>query len=404
MDGGGGRPGARIVAVVRMFRGPRLDAAVAVTAAAVAAVTIMLGLPTDRPVAQWILVEASAVGLVLVRRAPVTALGLQLVLIVVTDELVPMGSHIAPLAAGVALGGVAYRRSGPVMTVGWVATFAVVLLIVVREDGNLLAGVDGLVRLLSLAAVTAAPVAFGCYLAGVRNAAAVAEERVREAEQRALVEREAARYAERARLSGDLHDLVAHHVSAIAMRAGSARYAAGHGGPTQERLDEAATALDAIHTSARQALVDLRGLLHVLRDPGGGEPLMNPEKMITDAVERSRSAGLEVRAELDERAAAAPLALRVTAARVVQEALTNALKHAGPGAGVAATVVLDGAHLRIDVANTLPAAPAQGLPASGHGLAGMRERVEILGGSLEAGPDGGGWRLGVTLPLEAGPA
>jgi signal transduction histidine kinase len=92
----------------------------------------------------------------------------------------------------------------------------------------------------------------------------------------------------------------------------------------------------------------------------------------------------------------------VTAARVVQEALTNALKHAGPGAEVETTVDVVDSRLRVEVANSGPVGPHPALPASGHGLAGMRERVEIHGGTLAAGPTHtGGWRLRVTLPLGA---
>lgn len=124
--------------------------------------------------------------------------------------------------------------------------------------------------------------------------------------------------------------------------------------------------------------------------------------MITDAVQRSCTAGLHVVAHLDDGTVEAPLTLRVTAARVVQEALTNALKHAGPGAEVETTVDVDDTQLSVEVANSGPVGPHPTLPASGHGLAGMRERVEILGGTLAAGPTHtGGWRLRVTLPLGA---
>ena len=361
-------------------------------AALIGAVTIYLGVPSDRPVEQWVLVMASALALMLVRRAALLLLVIEVALVVATDFLLPYGMHIAPLAAGIALGAVAYRHGRAVITAGFLATFAAVLFTVIRNDAELLSGANGVIRLLSLTAAVGAPVAFGRYLAGLVRSKAEHEERTK-------AEREASRLAERARISNDVHDLVAHHVSAIAIRAGSARYAARLGAaPEDQRLEEAAVALDAIHTSAGQALVDLRGMLHVLRDPVGSELLMNPEKMISDAIDRSREAGLTVRADVDALPADAPLALRVTAARVVQEALTNALKHAGPGADVTVSLRRDDDHLRIDVANTLPARAEVGLPASGHGLAGMRHRVEILGGTLTAGRSPDGWEVGVVLP------
>ncbi|GAB2576731.1 hypothetical protein Aab01nite_12650 [Paractinoplanes abujensis] len=380
--------GGRIVTCVKAL----IDVGIGVAGALVGAVTVVLGAPSGQPVAQWVLVEASVVALVLIRRLPLLLLGLEVVLIVATDIVLPYESHVAPLAAGLALGAVAYRHSGWVTTVGWAALYGSVVFTVGRHDLGLLSGVNGVLRLCSIAAAVGAPVAFGCWLAGLRKVAAQERER-------AVAEREAARMGERARISNDLHDLVAHHVSAIAMRAGSARYAARNGSaPAAERLEESATALDAIHTSAGQALVDLRGMLHVLRDPGGADPLIDPEQMITDAVERSRSNGLDVRADVDVRLALVPLALRVTAARVVQEALTNALKHA-PGSSVVVALHKDAREIQIEVTNTMPDKSDNALPSSGHGLAGMRERVEILGGTFEAGPRDGGWRVAVTVEL-----
>ncbi|MBL7258943.1 sensor histidine kinase [Paractinoplanes lichenicola] len=369
-----------------------IDVGIGVAAALFGAVMIVLGAPSGQPVAQWLLIEASVLALVLIRHFPLVLLGIEVVLVVVTDIVLPYESHVAPLAAGLALGAVAYRHSGLVTTAGWLATYGAVVFTVGRHDPGLLSGVEGALRLCSIAAAVGAPVAFGCWLAGLRKVAAQERER-------AIAEREAARMGERARISNDLHDLVAHHVSAIAMRAGSARYAALHGsGPAAERLEESATALDAIHTSAGQALVDLRGLLHVLRDPGSADPLLDPEQMINDAVERSRAAGLTVTADVDVRLAMAPLALRVTAARVVQEALTNALKHA-PESAVKVALKKDDGRLSIMVDNDLSDKSDSALPSSGHGLAGMRERVEILGGTFAAGPSRDGWKVAVTLEL-----
>ncbi|MFE8017174.1 sensor histidine kinase [Streptomyces antibioticus] len=382
-------------------RRPAGDILIAVAAAAVGAATVLLGPPSDRPLAEWVLVEAAALTLGLARALPVVALALDVILIVVTDVVLPGTSHVAPLVAALALGAVAYRCGTVVTALSWAATFAAVLVSVGRDAGGLLAGADGFLRILSTALAVAAPVAFGRYLAALRQAAAVAEERAREAEERRLVETRAARMTERAHLAGDLHDLVAHHVSAIALTAGSAKYAATHAPGQAQRLDAALDGITSIHDSARRALVDLRGLLHVLRDPGAPDLLVDPEQMITDAVERSRTAGLHVTLTHDERAVDAPLALRVTAARVMQEALTNALKHAGPGADVAAVVAVRDDRMLIDVTNTVRRDPAPDLPPSGHGLTGMRERVEVLGGTLAAGPTGDGWHLAAALPLAA---
>ncbi|MFJ5261827.1 sensor histidine kinase [Streptomyces sp. NPDC088387] len=377
----------------------KLDLLLALAAAGIGAATIITGL-SDRPVLQSVLVQSAALGLVLVRYVPLVALAVEVALVAVTDVLLPDTSHMAPLVAAVALGAVAYRYGNRITAVAYAATVSAVLFSVSRDHEGALCGADGVVRILSTAAAVAAPVAFGRYLVGVKQAAAVARERAREAEEHRLAETRAARMAERARLAGDLHDLVAHHVSAIALRAGSAQYAATHAPDQQDRLDAALGGLDAIQSNAREALVDLRGLLRILRDPESPDSVVDPERMIGEAVERSRTAGLRVTLTQDERATRVPLTLRVTTARVMQEALTNALKHAGPGSDVAASVEVSGDRLVIDVTNTVRLPRTAPLPPSGHGLTGMRERVEVLGGTLSAGRTTKGWQLTVALPLE----
>nr|WP_240942564.1 histidine kinase [Planosporangium thailandense] len=274
----------------------------------------------------------------------------------------------------------------------------------------LLTGSQGVVRIVVIGVFLAAPVAFGRYLRGVRQAARVAEERARDAERRRVAETRAARLAERAHLARDLHDIVAHHVSAIAVHAGTAQFAAAHADSEARGRDEAVRALEGIRHTAGQALAELHELLRALRESeapddrgsnGNGAGLtVEPEAMIVDAVERGRVSGLDIDARIDDRCAQAPLAVRVTAARVVQEALTNALKHAGPGATVRTWVGVDDQALRVEVADSGPVGDRPPLPASGYGLTGMRERAAVLGGALTAGPTGaGGWRLSMWLPL-----
>ena len=382
----------------------RLDAGIALLAAAVGAFTIVLGEPSRVAGERWVLVEASALALGLVRRLPILVLVVQGVLLFLTDAIVPVDSHVAPLAGMIALGMVAYRHRWAITGVALAGAYAAALVVVARDGDRMLTGTDGLVRAASIALAVAAPVLLGRYIAGLHRAAEIAEERVREADERREAEMQATRLAERARIAGDLHDLVAHYVSAIALQAGSAHYAATHLPDSEERNSATSHALKVIHTNAGQALVDLRGLLRVLRDPIDQESLADPEQMIADAVERSRSAGLEVEARIDDRATEAPLSLRVTAARVVQEGLTNALKHAGPGTSVRTVVDLDTRRLRVEVTDSGSVSLRPRLPASGHGLAGMRERVEILGGTLAVGPvQAGGWQLRADLPLAARP-
>jgi len=206
----------------------------------------------------------------------------------------------------------------------------------------------------------------------------------RELERRALaaragdVEQQSAVVAERARLARDLHDVVAHHVSLIAVRAETAPY-------THPAIgEEARGVLGDIAADARLALDELRGVLGILGRAGGPERAPQPTwSDIRALVERTRSAGVEVEMVGDPAVDVAPGA-GYTAYRVVQEALTNARKHA-PGSRVVVDLEATSQLLTVTVSTPLP--PAAGSAATGGlGLVGMRERVEALGGRLLAGP------------------
>ncbi|MEV1332583.1 histidine kinase [Micromonospora costi] len=370
-------------------------------AAGLGAASTRLGAP-GVPREGWAVVVAVVAGLCLVgvRRLPWAVLLAESVLLVVADAVTRTGTGTPQLAAAVALGFVAYRASWPA-SAGAFALFGAATLVDVLdpENAGVLSGGLGVLRLLMLAGVSAAPVAFGRYLRGVRHAAEVAEERAREAETRRAVETRAARLAERAALARDLHDIVAHHIAAIALRAGSARYAVERTG----RTDEAALVLGELRDTAGQVLDELRELLDVLRDPDAVTPAggqLEPEQVIRDAERRVREAGVAVRVTVSSALAGAPLVVRTTAARVVQEALTNTLKHAGPGTIASVDVRSDGGDLTVEVRDSGPVEPRPALPPSGYGLAGMRERVGLLGGTLTATPTaGGGWTVRARLPI-----
>jgi signal transduction histidine kinase len=297
------------------------------------------------------------------------------------------------------LGVIAYRYGWRTAGIGWTITWGP-LASLGAFDGSTALG-DGLLFALVMAGVAAAPVAFGRYRRGVRSAADVAQERVVEAEAWRHVETRAARLAERSRLARDLHDIVAHHVGAMTLRASSARLALDTAGD----VTVAAAALGDIAETGRHVLDELRGLLVVLRDPEAIDEealLTEPKAAIADAVSRVRGAGVPVTLHVDSGLARTSLVVRTTVARIVQEALTNVLKHAGPGTATRLTVDVEWPNLRLRIDNDAPAgqppAPAT-LPISGHGLAGMRDRVAVLGGVLTAGPTGeGGWSVVVDLP------
>ncbi|MEU8245637.1 histidine kinase [Nonomuraea sp. NPDC048916] len=243
-----------------------------------------------------------------------------------------------------------------------------------------------------LMALVVTPIAIGRYL-GVRQAVAAAERlRAGESARLAVAQVRADQLAERERIAREVHDIVAHHVGAMVLRAGAARYAAPEG--------PVADALGDIRDTGHQVLEDLRGLLDVLRDPERRPGLLaDPADVVRESAERMTAAGLLVDLSLDPATDQAPLVARASAARIVQEGLTNVLKHAGPGTEVRVTLEAVDQGLAIEIRNGRPPTALERLPSSGRGLAGMRERVRALGGTLTAGPDEeGGWRLAASLP------
>ncbi|MGW7484551.1 diguanylate cyclase, partial [Nonomuraea muscovyensis] len=127
--------------------------------------------------------------------------------------------------------------------------------------------------------------------------------------------------------------------------------------------------------------------------------LADPADVVRESAERVAAAGLVVDLVLDPAADRSPLVARASAARIIQEGLTNVLKHAGPGTEVRVALATTGRGLSIEIHNGRPPGHVERLPSSGRGLAGMRERIRALGGTLAAGPDGdGGWRLAAFLP------
>lgn len=199
---------------------------------------------------------------------------------------------------------------------------------------------------------------------------------------------------ERARIARELHDVVAHAVSLMVVQAGAARLAVGLND------DEATVSLLAVESAGREALVDLRRLLSVLRPDLDAAPTPTPGlAMLPELVTRMEAAGLNIELETTGEPTALPAGHDLSAFRIVQEALTNALKHAGP---TRVRVQLScGESVDLQVSDDGPGERrgARRAVTSGHGLVGMRERAAVFGGTFEAGPDGNGWRVAARLPI-----
>ena len=203
--------------------------------------------------------------------------------------------------------------------------------------------------------------------------------------------------AERTRIARELHDVVVHHVSVIAVQAGAARMQADQAGDT----GPAREAWAAVEATARTALAELRRLLGLLRSDDDTAELSPAPGLdqLERLVEDLRRAGLPVEARIEGAPGPLPPAVDLSAYRIAQEALTNVLKHAGPVHTVL-VVRFCGDHVDVEVTNDAAPGPPSVYEGSGHGLVGMRERVGLLGGRLSAHARAeGGFAVLASLPL-----
>lgn len=241
--------------------------------------------------------------------------------------------------------------------------------------------------LVSMATMTALPLALGLLVRSRRRSL--------------LASRDAAARAERTRISREMHDVVAHNLSVMVALADGARM-------TVDRDPaEAKAAIGQVARTGRDALSEMRRLLGVIEDPTEAAPL-RPQPTLDQLPELAatvRATGLDVRLDLDP-ALTVPAGLGLTVHRIVQEALTNVLKHAPAATRAVVSVHRSGFELRVEVHDDGPStADAPGHDRSGHGLRGMAERAALHGGRVDAGPDpDGGWRVRATLPWKDGAA
>jgi signal transduction histidine kinase len=254
---------------------------------------------------------------------------------------------------------------------------------------------DGTYRLVGMA-VVAAPVVVAwtlgdnlrirrAYLAGLEERAARLE-REREARDRVAVAQE------RARIARELHDVVAHNVSVMVVQADGAGCALADG-----ELADTARAIDAIGRTGRTALAEMRLALGVLRSSEGTGEGYAPQPDVTGIEELAGQVPLPVEVTVQGEPRALPPGLGLAAYRIVQEALTNTMKHAGPGAAVSVRLGYEDGGMRVVVADDGSGLMADG--DSGHGIVGMRERAAVFGGTVRTGERAdGGFQVEAWLP------
>jgi signal transduction histidine kinase len=312
-------------------------------------------------------------------------------------------AHAWPLTIFAGMVGVAMCAVWRSPRLAWVAAGAAVAAPVFLRLGSTLVMPDGAEVRLDYEPGRSWLITVGMYAVGVAIAVGAAQwlrlsasralDESALAADRQAVQDEAAVVAERARLARDLHDVVAHHVSLIAVRAETALYTHAHLSP------EARDVLGDIAGDARQALEELRSVLGILGRSDSGTDRA-PQPSLTDIpalVDRARTAGTDVTMTGDPTTPVSANAGYV-GYRVVQEALTNARRHAS-GRPVTVSIAVDATTLSLRIVNEV--ADTGSSSSAGTGLAGMRERVVALGGQFSAGRDGSSFEIAVTLPRGA---
>ncbi|QES31336.1 histidine kinase [Streptomyces venezuelae] len=217
------------------------------------------------------------------------------------------------------------------------------------------------------------------------------------ADRLAAAERRAADLAVRNRLARELHDSVGHALSAVTLQASAARRVLDHD-PEFVR-----GALAAIEETTRRTVGELDAVLGVLREGDGARPTAPAPTLGADLdglLRRTRAGGLRVSATVDADPDTLPPQVSREAYRIVQEALSNALRHGGDATSVTLRVAVVGTELTVTAENPLPACSPASRPGGGHGLRGIADRARLLGGTADAGPRDGTWHLDVRLPLK----
>ncbi|RAO27704.1 Histidine kinase [Micromonospora saelicesensis] len=348
---------------------------------------------------QWILAVLAFTVALAAHRRPVVNLVVQAALLTVAISLVD-DFTINQVGASWALLEITMRARRP-RTI-WLSTALLVVVDLTDSVGDpagrVISGVVG------LALEVGVPVLLGLVIRTNRELSRQAVERAVAEQRQHASESRAARADERSAIARELHDVIAHHVASMVLRVGVARHVLTDLDP---RVGEV---FDDVHGTGTAALAELRRLVAVLRNPDGVrgdaaltaiEPSALPAA-IGASIDRARQAGVTVEADLDPAIGSLDAVRGMAVLRLTQEALTNVAKHAGTSALAHLVVAVRDGAVHWEVTDNGRDGMPAGVPAGGgHGITGMRERVEVLGGRLEAGPTDTGWRVRTVLPAVA---
>lgn len=353
----------------------------------------------DHDVLAVLLILGAAFALIWRRVAPFTVLVVVMSTMTVMYVLgydIFLSSVGLPALYTVAAIGEPRRRAWIFVTAGAVGLFAVASVSILQgTDGFSFANATGMIGFL-----------FATVLVGaiVRNRHEIfldTEARADRAEADQLVAAERAVAIERLRIAREMHDVVAHGMSVISVQAAAAKES------FETRPDRTVELLDSIETTGRESLAEMRRMLGVLRhqeDESGDGPELAPQPSLNDLdrlVASCVEAGTPTELQTTGTPVRVPPGIELAAFRIVQEALTNVLKHGGTSASARVELAYEPTQIRVSVLDTGRGVIAQPpAPGSGNGLIGMRERVDAYGGELSAGPrPGGGYAVIATLPL-----
>jgi signal transduction histidine kinase len=344
----------------------------------------------------YVLVIVGSLSLYWRRRAPVVVLAI-VTAVLVTMYLREYGAYLSVLGLP-ALYAVAahaeHRRRA------WIAVALSCACLLSAASATLLDRPEGFayLTLVSMVGFLAAAVAAGVIIRNRERIFVDTERRAAEAEADRLAEAERAAARERSRIAREMHDVVAHGMSVIAVQAAAGREIV-HSNP-----DKAAEVFARIENVGRESLAELRRMLGVLRETGDEETSLAPQPGIGDiatAVEQSTASGVATTLVVDGPQRPLAPGIELAAYRIVQEALTNVRKHAGASATASVRIAYATDALVIEVGDDgRGAVSSLAGSGAGQGLIGMRERVEIYGGELTAGPQpGGGFAVRAVLPV-----